>query len=345
MNPALRGTLETLERGGWVGVDLFFVLSGFLVSSLLFEEHQRQGRASIRRFLVRRGLKIYPAFYFYLGCMFGALLWWRGSIPRPTLIGELLALQNYVGYYWGHTWSLAVEEHFYLGLALWIWWLQSRRRHAPFASVPAIFCVVASLCLTLRAWQAWRHPTYEWYRDLAPTHLRIDSLFFGVLLAYAVRYRGLLDSLARFPPAARIATGSLFLLPLFVFSREEHRWISVTGYTLNYIGAGLIVLGLISWQSSQSKTIRFLAALGATSYSIYLWHPPIQFCVDKWLAAVGRPGQFLGYAILYPAVAVGGGFALAHMVEFPILRLRDRFFRTLANRPPLRDLISQSQTN
>src|SRR3954470_16543543 len=65
-SPLLRKVVQVWQRGGWVGVDLFFVLSGFLVAGLLFQEHRRHGTFSLGRFYLRRGLKIYPAFYSFL---------------------------------------------------------------------------------------------------------------------------------------------------------------------------------------------------------------------------------------------------------------------------------------
>src|SRR6188474_3449733 len=95
---------------GWVGVDLFFVLSGFLVSGLLFREYLREGTVHVTRFLIRRGLKIYPAFYVFLllSVWFGVTVR-QAQIPPRLLVGEILFLQNYVGRLWPHTWSLAVE--------------------------------------------------------------------------------------------------------------------------------------------------------------------------------------------------------------------------------------------
>src|SRR3712207_3121730 len=95
-------------RGGWVGVDLFFVLSGFLVSSLMFREYQRRGSVNIQRFLIHRGFKVYPAFWLFL--LFTLIMrQFYGQQPDiRQVIGEALFLQNYLGGVWNHTWSLAV---------------------------------------------------------------------------------------------------------------------------------------------------------------------------------------------------------------------------------------------
>jgi len=103
---------------GWIGVDLFFVLSGFLVSKLLFKEYSRFGNIEPKRFLIRRGFKIYPIYFlFYIPY----LILRYPDIKTMPLLGDLLFIQNYVygwGYAFGPSWSLAIEEHFYFGFAL-----------------------------------------------------------------------------------------------------------------------------------------------------------------------------------------------------------------------------------
>src|SRR5581483_5569531 len=101
------------QRGGWVGVDLFFVLSGFLVSGLLFQDYRQHGRLHIGRFYVRRGLKIYPGFYALLAVTAGMICCFlRRPLPVQRLLAEAVFLQNYLGFEWGtlwnHTWSLAI---------------------------------------------------------------------------------------------------------------------------------------------------------------------------------------------------------------------------------------------
>ena len=128
----IRQVLFWLQHGGWVGVDIFFVLSGFLVSGLLFREYQVHQSLRIGRFLVRRGLKIYPAFYLLI-----LLTIWLDLAPYDVrkVLGEVFFLQSYYnlfGSIWTHTWTLAIEEHFYILLALLFWLLvRGSRRHRP----------------------------------------------------------------------------------------------------------------------------------------------------------------------------------------------------------------------
>src|ERR1700719_755153 len=97
-----------LGRGGWVGVDLFFVLSGFLVSGLLFREHEKFGSISAKRFLVRRGFKIYPPFWLLIAFTVAVMALRHHQFDLRGLVSELLFIQNYRTGLWPHTWSLAV---------------------------------------------------------------------------------------------------------------------------------------------------------------------------------------------------------------------------------------------
>jgi peptidoglycan/LPS O-acetylase OafA/YrhL len=107
-------------QAGWVGVDLFFVLSGFLISGLLFDEYKRLGSIAFKRFMIRRMFKLYPAFYTMLIVNYfaeSAL----GHVSSPAqYLTEATYLQNYLSPIWGHTWSLVVEEHFYILLPLFL---------------------------------------------------------------------------------------------------------------------------------------------------------------------------------------------------------------------------------
>ena len=313
-------------RGGWVGVDLFFVLSGYLVSGLLFGEYQRQGRVALGRFLLRRGLKIYPAFWVMTAATVAYLWLHHRPVPLRHLLGELLFVQNYAAHLWGHTWSLAIEEHFYLCLALLVALLLRRPGANPFSRLPAFFALTAAFCLGFRQWNAAHYAEYQYALDFYPTHLRIDSLFFGVLLAYLTHFHGLAGRLRWFPPWGRVALGATLLVPAFLFARETERWVTVTGFNLFYLGSGLLVLGAVHLQETTSRSLRVLGALGATSYSIYLWHLP----VNVWFAArILRTGEadplaYAGYVSVCVLGALLLGYAMARAVELPVLRLRDR---------------------
>ena len=327
--PKVEILLLAWQEGGWVGVDLFFVLSGFLVSGLLFKEHQARGQIGLKQFLIRRGLKIYPAFWVFIGCtlVFAAV---RGiHVPWHHIASELLFVQNYVGPVWYHTWSLAVEEHLYLGLVLLFWFLLRRAKNRLHV-IPYLFVAVAVLCLGLRLLAQRIHPTYAFNEWLAPTHLRIDSLLFGVCLAYFVHYKSLQEKLRVVRSSLLVALGVCLLVPAFIFPRPHHPAISSFGIVLFYLGSGALVLAATRLGSSRRAAMRVCASLGAASYSIYLWHLAVNLAAGELTTKYAGPAAYWSYLLIYVGGTLAFGHLMARAVELPVLRLRDRFFPTRA---------------
>ena len=145
--------LPSIAKIGFVGVDLFFVLSGFLISGLLYKEYLKRGEISFSRFFIRRGLKIYPAFYVMLLVTFIAQLLAGKLSTWGAYAREILFVQDYKFGIWMHCWSLGVEEHFYILLPILLLLLIrfASDRANPFKSIPRAFLVVAVMCFVLRA--------------------------------------------------------------------------------------------------------------------------------------------------------------------------------------------------
>jgi peptidoglycan/LPS O-acetylase OafA/YrhL len=321
--------LHALGRGGWVGVDLFFVLSGFLVSGLLFREYQRTGDVSVKRFLLRRGLKIYPAFYVLL-----AFELWRGLdrgvrwewIDWRYFISEALFVQNYWLTFFGHTWSLAVEEHFYLlcALTIAILTVRGRGKRDPYGALLPLFAVAVAGCLAARFATDALAPRYSHNSHLFPTHLRLDALMFGVTLSYIHHFRpGMLERLVVGRRLLVGAIGMCFLAPAFLFNLEES-FVHTAGLTLFYLGSGLLLLSMIMGPVVENAFTASVSYVGRHSYSIYLWH----ILAIEWVAGALEP---LRQTDPLPILAVVAGcwavgIVTAKLIEFPVLKLRDRFF-------------------
>ena len=319
------------QTGGWVGVDLFFVLSGFLVSGLLFKEYQRDQSVDLKRFLIRRGFKIYPAFYAMIGVTILVRLGLGEKMPVRRIAGELLFFQNYLGGLWNHTWSLAVEEHFYIGVAILVFCLLRRQRQRvddsdPFRYIPAIFYAIASLCLLLRITTLFVFESYSYKWFLFSTHVRIDSLMFGVFLSYLWSFRKLEEKIKGVGTFTLIAAGTVLLLPAFLFPLEQHKLISVFGVIVFYLGSGALLLAAIRFKDSSQYPLRLAGTLGAASYSIYLWHMPVATWGWDLLCLVHRFDGWLGYFSFYMIGSLLFGWLMNRMLEWPILKIRDRFF-------------------
>lgn len=327
--PAVRTFFEAWHRGGWVGVDLFFVLSGFLVSGLLFAEYRKRGSISPLRFYVRRGWKIYPPFFLLIGVTIAVHCIWGRPPSTTQLLSETLFLQSYLRGLWNHTWSLAVEEHFYFLLPiLLLAFLCFSRGTDPFRFLPHLVAGTGVMLLLARIANAWLRSGYSEHTHVFATHLRLDSLFAGVAIAYACHFHA--DWFRRTFHARRgmlIVAGTLMLAPAFLLNIEQNPLLYTGGLTFFYLGSAALLIGVLMCELPDHWSIRTLAAIGTFSYSIYLWHMPVS---DWGMPLVERiAGTTLPFGVkvvLYMAGSVAIGIGMARLIEVPMLRLRDRWF-------------------
>lgn len=326
---------------GFVGVDLFFVLSGFLISGLLYKEYHKRGAISFPRFFIRRGLKIYPAFYVMLVVTLIAQLLAGKLSGWGAYMREILFVQDYAPGIWMHCWSLGVEEHFYILLPILLLLLIRFSSDAvnPFRAIPRAFLVVAVTCFVLRVATVYFTPPEAYYGATitTATHLRIDELFFGVLLGYFYSFhREGLDEFMR-PTANRMRIGlasAVFLSTCFIFPGTGRIFV-IFGPTFLYLGfGGLLLLCLYvrdvlppRFAGPLEKVGTAAAFVGLYSYSIYLWQGIFGVYtirgMEKYLhfELTGFPRfvfYFFGCVIF--------GIVMARLIEFPVLKLRDRFF-------------------
>jgi peptidoglycan/LPS O-acetylase OafA/YrhL len=297
------------------GVDLFFVLSGFLISGLFFAEIKRTGHIDSKRFWIRRGFKIYPPFYVFLTltCIFI----FRG-IPRPQIYAELFFVQDYFSPLWVHTWSLAVEEQFYFTLPLFLIVLL---RGKVLRIIPVTSLVLSCLCfyLRFRAFQS----SGVWDNFAYPAHLRMDALLAGVVLGYY----------AYFDQSSFRETRKAFVLVLGVtitiFALAMPPFFQLT---FCYIGFAFVVAWSV--QHPVSKWLYWLSYIGLYSYSIYLWHVALMVFLPRF------PANWMRFPV-YVLSSVLLGIGMAKAVEVPSLRIRDRLFPSLSNRSASGTVASQ----
>lgn len=333
-----------LTKNGWFGVDLFFVLSGFLVSGLLFKEYQKYQDIQATNFLIRRGFKIYPLFYL----MIVASIFLYASIGKDFKItqkaGELLFIRNYIGGMWGHTWSLCVEEHFYFFLCFILVIFSRRKMIGDVPRMNRALWTIMIVCIALRGInvmvELFHHRSVffnYWVRHIQ-TQYRMDSLVCGVLIAYNYHFnRSGLE--AFYLRNKKALTGiSIFTFLLYIFlpapDPENMNWysnvMSFAGYSLLYIGFGTLLLYFMLTpdidkrinRKFSSFLVNGVARVGFYSYSIYLFHKLIIVFVikeympaDSWLSL-----------ITYYIASIVAGVVISESIEQVTLKIRDKYF-------------------
>ena len=340
-----------LAPGGFVGVDIFFVISGYLITGLISAE-MHEGTYSITKFYVRRARRIFPALFFMcavtallvlLFCLPSDAKRFSNALAAATLFGSNIYFYLTADYFAAaaetqpllHTWSLAVEEHFYLMLPLLFWVVTSSAKRSR-SSLQPILYVAAALTVVVFAVRIinWRRmPIYTHADHLTATHLRFDSLMFGVVLAYAFYLHpekfAAIFSRWRVP---FLPIGAACFIPAFVWPLGTNAFVHTAGFTLFQLGAGMLVVAALLLPAPTGYLPRLLARLGAYSYSIYLWHLAV---IIHLMPALRLPLPFpIRFAVTF-VVAMLVGVVLAKIIEMPALRLRDHWVPSRAGPMPV----------
>jgi len=307
--------LAGVFANGWMGVDLFFVLSGFLITGMLLDT--KESPDYFKNFYARRCLRIWPLYFSLLLLMFVVIPvvasaahvyetsspWWAYPI---FLQNFLVSMPTNAAGPLGVTWSLAIEEQFYL---VWPWAVR-------FLSTTHLRRVaIAVICLS----PAVRVLLHSHYVDLySNTFSRLDGLMAGALIAVVVRSANFIPS--QFVRAAWILF--IIALPLaFIAEAAHERWIV---FSLSAAAsAGLVYLSLYSEQKWLQRALRnrFMIYTGTISYGLYLVHK-LPFDFMKMI-------HFTRYPLLMAPVLFASCYGLAalswHLLEGPFLRLKRLF--------------------
>ena len=333
--------LSSISAYGWMGVDLFFVLSGYLIGSQLLQPLSRGVPISFRDFYLRRAFRVLPAFAVVLGLY---VLWPRfreaeGMQPvwqfLTFTMNLLIDARHHKAF--SHAWSLCVEEHFYL-LFPWLAWALTR---VPSWRKCVTVCVgVLAFGMLLRG-ELWVHEIAP-VRGLAdggvgvrflqdiyyPTYSRLDGLLAGVVVASIQAYRPLWWARLQANANLLLVAGlGVLAAAIWVFGNRLAFGATVVGYPLLSLGLALLVASAATAQGSLGN-LRIPGAkwIALASYSLYLSHKAVFHLVHDALPADMRAGGLLIFAI-YALATFAAGAMLYYGVERPFLRLREGLFR------------------
>ena len=328
---------------GWMGVDLFFVLSGYLIGLQLLKPYLSGERPSLREFYRRRAYRILPAYLFVLLLYFTMPAWNEREGISP--LWEFLTFTEnlFVNYAkhasFSHVWSLCVEEHFYLVLPVLVLWLMRRPSVGKACGVVGGL-VVAGVCVrsyelfhVLRAVplsdDRWGALYIE--RIYYPTYTRLDGLLMGVVLAGVQTFRPeWWRRLMRRGHMLTLAGLGLFAVAAWLFQDRFDAdtgvaaWGTIVGFPVLSLGLGLLVASAVS----DDGVLRRVRVPGATmlatlAFGLYLTHKEIAHLDAMMLPHVAEKREVLALA-LYAGSCLAGAALLYFCVERPFMVLRDR---------------------
>jgi len=298
------------------GVSIFFVISGFLITTLLLKEFDSAGTISLKQFYLRRTFRIFPPIYTYLAFLLIYVQFAHLTLPWSTFLSSVFFVRNYsTAPDFGltmHTWSLAVEEQFYLVWPLALIWMLSRRGKVAAAKLAIVLILVSPLlriATKLSGIKAFDNK--EWIM----LHTRMDILMFGCLAALAI-------GTPLFERVYRAVTRFWWLLVLeFVVLthllewRFGHLYSHVIGMTVD--GAAIMFFLVWCTRNPQHPVGKFLNSkpmveIGILSYSMYVWQSFFINVSSSWM--------------MLPLILITS-YASYRLIEQPALRLRDRLVR------------------
>lgn len=331
-----------LERSGWMGVDLFFVLSGYLIGSQVFVALRDTGRLDMKAFYERRAFRILPAYFVVLGLYLAWPLWRETPLMQPAWQFATFTFNLFFDapqrYAFSHVWSLCVEEHFYLVFPLLAIVLAGRLTATRFILLCAAV-VVGGIALRAWLWQVHLGPLdlagdpigpmylrYLYY----PTYSRLDGLLAGVAVAACAVFRPTWLAWGQRRGAALLGASALLLTGSIAFFDGSRLgfWQNTVGYPL----VALAMAGFVGMATGSTRLARWRIPgagwLARASYSLYLSHKGAFMLTVALLDGRldGHPAwRFIAFALMVLVV----GATLHYGVERPCLRWRERRSATL----------------
>lgn len=263
-------TIYVPFHGGFIGVDVFFVLSGFLITSILRSEQARSGKIDLGRFYLRRAVRLIPPLALSMAGTFIVYAWFFPDVDiRPDILLSMFYLSDYGIALWGvpqflkHTWSLSVEEHYYL---IWPFVLIATRS----MSDRRLFRLLAALWV---AATLWKFVDAIVWGDFARTYYRFDTRAGGMILGSLLAVR---QFSIQAETAEKLGKYALYILAILCAGLLWNNMTSMlAGGVMAELASAALIVSLASGHATPVS--RFLAHprlvyLGVLSYSIYLWH-------------------------------------------------------------------------
>lgn len=320
-------------RGGFLGVDMFFALSGFLITCVLLQGYVKTSSIGLKNFYYRRALRLLPALFALMIAVVGyALLLQPADKAALTLKGVLytfLYVANWtqVPPYFSpgigplsHAWSLSVEEQFYIVWPLLLLILLKLKNKTV---TVAVLCglIAASILTNILLWNANAPHLRMYFGSDTRAHQLLIGCTAALLFAWgAIRPTQRL----RLPLHVASAIGALGILFAFYFARHNTAFVYNGGFALAALATTLLILDVLLFPSLLSRAMEFrpLVWIGRISYGLYLWHYPIFEASRRLLEGRTSPVVYQLVGLILTFLVAAASF---YFLEQPFLRMRRRF--------------------
>lgn len=325
----------TLTTGSW-GVDLFFVLSAYLITELLRREKEATGKVHIGSFYARRILRIWPLYFLAIGIGYLAQFVWRSQhLPTNYILCFLLlggnwicALHGIPSTVIGPLWSVSIEEQFYLS---WPWVVRNLELRW-IRNVALLLLIIPTIT---RVYLGTHHypPIMFWCNTFA----RLDPILAGILLSIGLKGRTF-----KLSYGTRVLLFTMALVGLVwankTFSLEGLETITLRNSVLGYPLAGLLVSGIfVSVMGAPEAGMRwtylpFLTYLGRISYGLYVFHRLCYVIAESAFGVTKGPAHYFVIVLTGFCLTLALAATSYRFYERPFLRLKERFTYILSNR-------------
>jgi peptidoglycan/LPS O-acetylase OafA/YrhL len=322
---------------GWTGVDLFFVLSGFLIAGQLFSTIARGKSIAIKEFFIKRFFRIIPPYL--------AVITLYALVPFLREREHFAALWKYLTFTFNfgldlhqtgtftHAWSLCVEEQFYLILPLMFWLFNYLK-----AGKKAIYLIAAlfigGFVIRYAGWHYFIEPQLSgdgigavWNEFIYyPTYNRLDGLLIGVSIAGIYTfYPHIKGKASKYSHVLMLTGFAILIVSYFVATPQASFSTTMWGFPLISVGYGLVVAAVVSPGNVLYKlTSKITAQIATLSYGIYLIHKLMIHLTQNLLSATGMDKNSNLMMLCCVISSVAGALVLRYVVEKPSLKLRDK---------------------
>ncbi len=315
--------IPTFGAGAY-GVDLFFALSAYLITSLLLRERAATGALDLRGFYLRRILRIWPLYLAFVAfAAITAKVFPGQLLPMRYVVGYSLLAGNWIYVFYGlpasfatPLWTVSIEEQFYLA-----WPLALRK-----ASVRTMAIIAIGILVVANAWRVWLAVSAAPVERIEyNTFTRLDPIAFGILIAL---FGHKLPSFTRLQRAMLLCGGVVTWIAVYAFTVTSPTlkfttWRMAVGHPFTAIASAAVLLAVLGAQHGFFRN-QILLYLGKISYGLYVLHEFAHFCAIR-LVHASTPFMVLAQSIVGLALTIVLAAASYRWLESPFLRLKERF--------------------